>query len=57
MPSLTSHGPHTVLVLGDAGIDPDSSVAPRVYPGVTYRARSADEFRAMATEAPSIDGR
>ena len=42
--------PHTLLVHGDAGIDSDSSVAPPVYPSVTYRARSADEFRAMATE-------
>lgn len=41
---------HTLLIHGDAGIDADSSVAPPIYPSVTYRADSADEFRAMATE-------
>ncbi|MGH8666630.1 MAG: trans-sulfuration enzyme family protein [Burkholderiales bacterium] len=43
--------PHTLLVHADADIDPDSSIAPPIYPSVTYRADSADEFRAMATEA------
>jgi cystathionine beta-lyase/cystathionine gamma-synthase len=42
---------HTLLVHGDAGIDADSSIAPPVYPSVTYRAASAEEFRAMATSA------
>lgn len=41
--------PHTVLVHADAGLDSDSSIAPPIYPSVTYRARSADEFRDMAT--------
>ncbi len=41
---------HTLLVHGDAGIDDDSSVAPPIYPSVTYRASSAAEFRQMATE-------
>ena len=43
--------PHTLLVHADSGLDPDSSIAPPIYPSVTYRADSADEFRAMATEA------
>ena len=42
---------HTLLVHADAGLDPDSSIAPPIYPSVTYRADSTDEFRAMATEA------
>ncbi len=42
---------HTLLVHGDAGVDADSSVAPPIYPSVTYRADSAEDFRAMATEA------
>lgn len=41
----------TLLVHADAGVDPDSSVAPPIYPSVTYRARSAEEFHAMANEA------
>jgi cystathionine beta-lyase/cystathionine gamma-synthase len=40
-----------LLVHADSAIDPDSSIAPPIYPSVTYRADSADEFRAMATEA------
>jgi len=51
MPSQPPRSLHTLLVHADAGIDPDSSVAPPVYPSVTYRADSAEEFRAMATEA------
>jgi methionine-gamma-lyase len=43
--------PHTLLVHADSEIDPDSSIAPPIYPSVTYRADSAEEFRAMATEA------
>jgi methionine-gamma-lyase len=43
--------PHTLLVHADSELDPDSSIAPPIYPSVTYRADSADEFRAMATEA------
>jgi methionine-gamma-lyase len=43
--------PHTLLVHADAGLDPDSSIAPPIYPSVTYRADSAQEFRAMATES------
>ena len=43
--------PHTLLVHADAELDPDSSIAPPIYPSVTYRAQSTDEFRAMATEA------
>jgi len=42
---------HTLLVHGDAGLDADSSIAPPIYPSVTYRADSAEDFRAMATEA------
>ena len=45
------HAAHTLLVHADAELDPDSSIAPPVYPSVTYRARDAEEFRAMATEA------
>lgn len=41
----------TRLVHSDAGIDPDTSVAPPIYPSVTYRADSALQFREMATEA------
>jgi methionine-gamma-lyase len=41
---------HTLLVHGDGGIDADTSVAPPIYPSVTYRADSAEEFRAMATQ-------
>jgi len=44
-------GPQSQLIHGDAGIDDDSSVAPPLYPSVTYRADSAAEFRAMATES------
>lgn len=40
----------TLLVHADAGLDPDTSIAPPIYPSVTYRARSAGEFREMATE-------
>lgn len=40
----------TLLVHADAGIDADTSVAPPLYPSVTYRADSAAEFREMATE-------
>jgi len=43
-------GRHTLLVHGDAGVDADTSVAPVLYPSVTYRADSAAEFREMATE-------
>jgi cystathionine beta-lyase/cystathionine gamma-synthase len=43
--------PHTLLVHADAELDPDSSIAPPIYPSVTYRADSAEEFRAMATQA------
>jgi cystathionine beta-lyase/cystathionine gamma-synthase len=43
--------PHTLLVHGDTGVDADSSIAPPIYPSVTYRADSAEDFRAMATEA------
>ena len=43
--------PQTRLVHADAGLDPDTSVAPPIYPSVTYRARSAEEFHAMANEA------
>ncbi|MCC7080566.1 MAG: aminotransferase class I/II-fold pyridoxal phosphate-dependent enzyme [Burkholderiales bacterium] len=45
------HGPHTLLVHADADIDADSSIAPPIYPSVTYRANTAEDFRAMATEA------
>jgi len=41
----------TRLVHADSGIDPDTSVAPPIYPSVTYRADSAQQFREMATEA------
>lgn len=41
----------TRLVHADSGMDADSSVAPPIYPSVTYRADSAGEFRAMATES------
>ena len=40
----------TLLVHADAGIEPDTSVAPPIYPSVTYRADSAAQFREMATE-------
>jgi cystathionine beta-lyase/cystathionine gamma-synthase len=50
MSKKTSEPPHTLLVHGDAGIDSDSSIAPPLYPSVTYRAGSAEEFRAMANE-------
>jgi cystathionine beta-lyase/cystathionine gamma-synthase len=40
----------TLLVHADAGIEPDTSVAPPLYPSVTYRADSAAQFREMATE-------
>lgn len=40
----------TLLVHADAGIDSDTSVAPPLYPSVTYRADSATQFREMATE-------
>lgn len=40
----------TLLVHADAGIDSDTSVAPPLYPSVTYRADSASQFREMATE-------
>jgi cystathionine beta-lyase/cystathionine gamma-synthase len=41
----------TRLVHADSGIDPDTSVAPPLYPSVTFRADSADQFRDMATSA------
>jgi len=41
----------TRLVHADSGIEPDTSVAPPLYPSVTYRADSAEQFREMATEA------
>jgi cystathionine beta-lyase/cystathionine gamma-synthase len=41
----------TRLVHTDSGIDPDTSVAPPLYPSVTYRADSAEQFREMATQA------
>jgi len=41
----------TRLVHADSGIEPDTSVAPPIYPSVTYRADSAQQFRDMATEA------
>jgi len=50
----TDSTPHdflaTALVHADAGIDADTSVAPPLYPSVTYRADSAAQFREMATE-------
>ncbi|MCC6533733.1 MAG: PLP-dependent transferase [Burkholderiales bacterium] len=42
---------HTRLVHADSGLDADTSVAPPVYPSVTYRADSAEQFRDMATQA------
>jgi cystathionine beta-lyase/cystathionine gamma-synthase len=51
MPPDHPRSVHTLLVHGDAGIDPDSSIAPPIYPSVTYRAASADEFREMANRA------
>jgi methionine-gamma-lyase len=45
-----SNSPHTLLVHADSGLDPDTSIAPPIYPSVTYRARSPEEFREMATE-------
>ncbi len=44
------HALATRLVHADRGIDTDSSVAPPIYPSVTYRADSAAQFREMATE-------
>lgn len=41
----------TLLVHADAGIEPDTSVAPPIYPSVTYRADSATQFREMATQS------
>jgi len=40
----------TRLVHGDSDVDDDTSVAPPLYPSVTYRADSAKQFRDMATE-------
>jgi len=37
-------------VHADSALDPDTSVAPPIYPSVTYRADSANQFREMATE-------
>ena len=41
----------TQLVHADCGLDADTSIAPPIYPSVTYRAESAAQFREMATEA------
>lgn len=40
---------HTALIHGDAGLDPDSSIAPPIYPSVTYRGASAEQFQEMAS--------
>jgi cystathionine beta-lyase/methionine-gamma-lyase len=37
------------LIHGDAGLDPDSSIAPPIYPSVTYRGASAEQFQEMAS--------
>jgi cystathionine beta-lyase/cystathionine gamma-synthase len=42
-------GESTQLIHADAGIDADTSIAPPLYPSVTYRATSAEQFRDMAT--------
>ena len=39
----------TLVIHGDAGIDDDSSIAPAIYATSTHRARSAQEFAAMAS--------
>lgn len=39
----------TLVIHGDAGVDDDGSIAPAIYATSTYRARSAQEFAAMAT--------
>jgi len=40
---------HTTSIHGDAGLDPDSSIAPPIYPSVTYRGESAEQFQEMAS--------
>jgi len=40
---------HTALIHGDAGLDPDSSIAPPIYPSVTYRGTTAEQFQKMAS--------
>lgn len=50
-PERPAHSLATRLVHADGGLDPDTSVAPPIYPSVTYRADSAAQFRDMATEA------
>ncbi len=39
----------TLVIHGDAGVDDDGSIAPAIYATSTYRARSAQEFAAMAS--------
>ena len=48
-PGISESSLHTALIHGDAELDPDSSIAPPVYPSVTHRGKSAEHFQEMAS--------
>ncbi len=53
MSSRTDHPANhfaTLLIHADEGIDPHASIAPPIYQTATFRAGSAQEFAAMATQ-------